>query len=102
MCLCAVIQWWLRHGVKVQAFQINITDSKAVAETAAAVKAAFGKIDYLFNNAGYQGAFTQAENYDPEDFKKVMDINVNGHLQPLVGSVFINVVSYAFASREIQ
>merc|ERR1719379_411584 len=39
------------YGVKVQAFQINITDSKAVAEQAAAVKAAFGKIDYLFNNA---------------------------------------------------
>ena len=64
--------------MKVQAFQINITDSKAVAEQAAAVKAAFGKIDYLFNNAGYQGQFTKAETYDPEDFKKVLDINVNG------------------------
>jgi NAD(P)-dependent dehydrogenase (short-subunit alcohol dehydrogenase family) len=66
------------YKVKAQAFKINITNCKAVAETAAKVKEVFGKIDYLFNNAGYQGHFTQAKDYDPEDFKKVMDINCNG------------------------
>ena len=65
-------------GIKAQAFQLDVTDQAAVAATAQKVKDGFGKIDYLFNNAGYQGDFKKAEGYDPENFKRVMDINVNG------------------------
>eukprot|EP00398_MALV-I-01_sp_L67-1_P000263 gene263-515_t len=67
-----------KYKVQAQAFQLNVTDQAAVASTAQQVKDAFGKIDYLFNNAGYQGQFAKAESYNPDDFKKVMDINVNG------------------------
>ncbi|CAD7938741.1 unnamed protein product [Amoebophrya sp. A25] len=65
-------------SVKVECFQLNITDCAAVKAAAQEVKDKFGKIDYLFNNAGYQGNFASADKYDPEDFKKVMDINCNG------------------------
>lgn len=93
------------HGIKAEAFQLNITDVPAVKAAAEKVKASFGKIDYLFNNAGYQGAFTPAENYDPEDFKKVIDINVNGVFYVLQavanimaadgGGVIVNTASMA-------
>jgi len=38
----------------------------------------FGRIDYLFNNAGYQGDFVKLHLYDTKDFRKVLDINVTG------------------------
>merc|ERR1719277_218905 len=44
----------------------------------AEVKAEFGRIDCLFNNAGYQGLFAPVDTYSFEDFDKVMKINVTG------------------------
>lgn len=34
--------------------------------------------DLLFNNAGYQGSFTNVADYDTTDFRRVLDINVTG------------------------
>jgi len=34
--------------------------------------------DVLFNNAGYQGHFTNTADYDIADFRRVLDINVTG------------------------
>lgn len=34
--------------------------------------------DLLFNNAGYQGLFTNVAEYDTTDFRRVLDINVTG------------------------
>jgi NAD(P)-dependent dehydrogenase (short-subunit alcohol dehydrogenase family) len=38
----------------------------------------FGRLDCLFNNAGYQGAFKPVHEYPDEDFPRVMNINVTG------------------------
>ena len=38
----------------------------------------FKRIDYLFNNAGIQGDFTQLHDYDVADFRKIMEVNVTG------------------------
>lgn len=53
----------------------KVEDVKAVIE---ATVAAFGRIDCLFNNAGYQGAFVPTIDYPDDDFRKVMAINVEG------------------------
>lgn len=53
----------------------KVEDVKAVIE---AIVAAFGRIDCLFNNAGYQGAFVPTIDYPDDDFRKVMAINVEG------------------------
>merc|ERR1711957_1053466 len=37
-----------------------------------------GKIDLLWNNAGYQGQIKPTLQYDPTDFANVMNINVTG------------------------
>jgi NAD(P)-dependent dehydrogenase (short-subunit alcohol dehydrogenase family) len=63
------------------------------------VERAFGDLaesgvvaDLLVNNAGYQGAFENVVDYDPTDFRRVLDVNVAG--------VFL--VLQAFARRLIS
>ena len=53
----------------------NLTDAKAVAEAVEAVKTQYGRIDILVNNAGISQS-TPLYQYTPEDFDKVMDLNV--------------------------
>jgi len=66
------------YGVKAKTFMMDLTDEKLVMEMTEAVKAEFGTIDCVLNNAGYQGAFEPVDQYPTEDFKRVMDINVVG------------------------
>lgn len=53
----------------------DLTDAKAVAEAIDAVKEKFGRVDILVNNAGISQS-TKIEDYDPEDFEKIMKLNV--------------------------
>ncbi|MDE7366259.1 MAG: SDR family oxidoreductase [Lachnospiraceae bacterium] len=53
----------------------KLTDAKAVEEAVEAVKAQYGRIDILVNNAGISQS-TPLYQYTPEDFDKVMDLNV--------------------------
>lgn len=64
-------------GAKCLPMQCDATNEGEVTDTIKKIINHFGKIDILVNNAGIAlGA--KAENVTSEDFKKVMDINVNG------------------------
>ena len=65
-------------NIKCNSYIVDVTDENMVKETVDTVLKEFGKIDYLFNNAGYQGDFSPTHKYSVKDFTKVMDINVNG------------------------
>uniref|UniRef100_A0A0K6S6R6 Oxidoreductase n=1 Tax=Chromera velia CCMP2878 TaxID=1169474 RepID=A0A0K6S6R6_9ALVE len=65
-------------SVEVLEVTCDITDSEQVEQAVSSVVSKFGRIDLLFNNAGYQGEFKNAVEYDPADFQKVQDINVCG------------------------
>lgn len=54
----------------------NLSDYESIKSEFAKVNENFGKIDILINNAGISAKETIFE-YKPEDFKKIMDINVN-------------------------
>lgn len=54
----------------------ELTDYTAVEKAAKEVKEKFGKIDILVNNAGIS-ARDSIYAYKPEDFAKIMDLNVN-------------------------
>jgi 2-hydroxycyclohexanecarboxyl-CoA dehydrogenase len=56
----------------------NVTDPKQMAGVVDSIDLHFQRIDFLWNNAGYQGKITPMLDYDPDDFKAVMDINVVG------------------------
>ena len=59
-------------------FQVDITKEDQAIEVSKEIEKKFKRIDHLFNNAGYQGDFTNTLNYAVEDFKKIIDINVTG------------------------
>lgn len=64
-------------GVKALSFSADTTDLAQTEAMAKAAMDAFGRIDILINSAGIniRGAIDEVT---PEDFKKVMDVNVNG------------------------
>lgn len=65
------------YGAKIISFPADITDVGQTEAMAKAAMDAFGQIDILINSAGIniRGAIDQVT---PEDFNKVMDVNVNG------------------------
>lgn len=57
--------------------EIDVTDDASVAHGVAAAKDALGQIDVLINNAGV-GAHGLQENFSPDDFRRLFDINLFG------------------------
>lgn len=65
-----------KYGAEnVAGYYPDLADYSAVEETVRAIKDKFGRIDILVNNAGIS-AREPIEAYDPEAFKKIMDLNV--------------------------
>ena len=60
---------------EVIGFYPDLTDYNAVEATFGEIKNTFGNIDILVNNAGIS-AREPIENYDPDAFKNIMDLNV--------------------------
>lgn len=60
----------------VKGFYPNLTNLKEVEEVFNIIKDLYGKIDILVNNAGIS-ARESIYDYKEEDFKKIMDLNVN-------------------------
>ena len=57
---------------------VDLTDLTAVQKAAESTAAAFGKIDILVNNAGIAGTNSKTWEADPADWRRVIDINLNG------------------------
>ena len=56
----------------------NVTDPASVAELFAKTKDTFGRLDLLFNNAGYGGRGVLLEDLTFEQWKAVVDTNLTG------------------------
>jgi 3-oxoacyl-[acyl-carrier protein] reductase/7-alpha-hydroxysteroid dehydrogenase len=79
-----------------------LTSAEEVAAAFEQVKAAYGRVDILANNAGIS-ARDSIYDYKPEDFEKIMDLNVNAVficaqaaariMKPQGGGVIINTSS---------
>jgi NAD(P)-dependent dehydrogenase (short-subunit alcohol dehydrogenase family) len=93
------------EGAEVRPYRCNVTDRAAVAQTVEQIVRDFGRIDLLFNNAGYQGLFQPTQRYPEEDFAAVININVNGffyvlkavsaHMVDAGGGAIVNTASMA-------
>jgi 3-oxoacyl-[acyl-carrier protein] reductase len=57
---------------------VDLADLVSVQAATAATLAAFGKIDILVNNAGITGGNAKTWELDPADWRRVMEINLNG------------------------
>jgi glucose 1-dehydrogenase len=65
-------------GGSAIAEQADVTDAGQVARMFAAVDQAWGGVDVLVNNAGIDGARTDAWDQDPAAWRRVLDINLTG------------------------
>ena len=93
------------YNVPIGTFRCDVTAYDDVALAFAGALQQFGRINYVFNNAGYQGAFAKTPEYPEDDFQKVIDINVVGvfhvlkaaaqHLRESGGGAIVNMASYA-------
>ncbi len=66
----------INENYEVMGLYPNISDAKEVEEAFNEVKNKYGKIDILVNNAGIS-AMESIYDYAEENFKKIMDLNVN-------------------------
>ena len=62
----------------IKTIKCNVTEVESVDKAMDAAIDAYGSIDMLWNNAGYQGQIKPTLDYDPKDFANVMSINVTG------------------------
>ena len=66
-----------RHGVRTLALPLEVTDPASAAAMVASVVEAWGGVDVLVNNAGIC-IHRAAEETTVEEWRSVMDVNVNG------------------------
>lgn len=64
-------------GRRAAGYALDVTDAAAVDETFAQIEGDLGRIDILVGSAGIVENIS-AEEYPPEQWRKIMDVNVNG------------------------
>jgi 2-dehydro-3-deoxy-L-rhamnonate dehydrogenase (NAD+) len=67
-----------RLGSGTSGIVVDITSYAAVAAAAAAVEASHGRIDILVNSAGIAGNNAPLDQYDLDEWRRVIDIDLNG------------------------
>ncbi|MEH2468004.1 SDR family NAD(P)-dependent oxidoreductase [Nostoc sp.] len=100
-----VVEELKSYNVPVGKFCCDVTASDDVGKAFTDAIEQLGRIDYVFNNAGYQGVFAKTNEYPEDDFQKVININVVGvfhilkaaaqHLRNAGGGAIVNMASYA-------
>jgi NAD(P)-dependent dehydrogenase (short-subunit alcohol dehydrogenase family) len=65
-------------GARILVLPADVADEAAVAAAFATVKAEFGRLDLLFNNAGTNVPGTPFEKLTAEQWFKVVNVNLNG------------------------
>jgi 3-oxoacyl-[acyl-carrier protein] reductase len=58
--------------------QVDLANNDTVVSAANTTASHFGKIDILINNAGITGGNAKTWEINPDDWRKVMDVNING------------------------
>ncbi|MBV8885863.1 MAG: SDR family oxidoreductase [Chroococcidiopsidaceae cyanobacterium CP_BM_RX_35] len=91
--------------IPVTTFCCDVTSPRDVASAFTKAIERFQRLDYVFNNAGYQGLFVKTDEYPEDDFQKVININVIGvyqvlkvaaqHMRTVGGGAIVNMASYA-------
>ena len=65
-------------GPEATSVVVNITDLPGLTAAVERVESEFGPIAILVNSAGIAGSNATLEDYDPDEWRKVVEINLNG------------------------
>jgi NAD(P)-dependent dehydrogenase (short-subunit alcohol dehydrogenase family) len=71
------------EGYGISTYTADVVDPQKVSALLKQIESDGHRIDFLFNNAGYQGDFKKTFEYPEEDFRKVIEINLIGAFQVL-------------------
>lgn len=90
-------------GLAISAKRCDVSDPDQVHELFHAVRERMGGLDFLINNAGAAHALANVDRLAPEEFRRVIDVNLTGTFLccraaiPLLnsGSVIVNNLSVA-------
>ena len=66
------------EGLNIEFFPLDVTDFKSINSCIDNICDKYGAIDGAFNNAGIEGPTAKASEYKPEDWSKVLQINLTG------------------------
>jgi NAD(P)-dependent dehydrogenase (short-subunit alcohol dehydrogenase family) len=99
----SVISQLKGEGLSVSAKRCDISDDSEVRDFFESVRQHFSSLDFLINNAGAAHALANVERLPPEEFRRVVDVNLTGTFLccraaiPLMsaGSVIVNNLSVA-------
>jgi 2-dehydro-3-deoxy-L-rhamnonate dehydrogenase (NAD+) len=58
--------------------QVNIADPASIQRALEATLARHGRIDFLVNNAGFAGSTAPLDDYDPDEWQRIVEINLIG------------------------
>jgi 3-oxoacyl-[acyl-carrier protein] reductase len=67
-----------RLGGRAVGLAADVADEPSIAGAVAEAGRRFGRLDILVNSAGITGPNTMLENYGADDWRRVMDVNING------------------------
>jgi 3-oxoacyl-[acyl-carrier protein] reductase len=74
-----VVSWDLRDdAAAATALRVDVTDRAAVDSAAARTAARWGRIDFLVNSAGFAGPTLPLDAYDPQQWTRIVDVNLVG------------------------
>lgn len=76
-----------REGVDVFPVTLDVTDHDAVQSRYAEIAERFGRIDVAVNNAGIVAPSARIHNVKPEDFRRVLEVNLMGIFNCLKASI---------------
>lgn len=71
-------KWQLAAGDRIDGVTMDVADVASVEGAAKATITAHGRIDILVNNAGITGPNVRTWEYPPEDWRRVIDVDLNG------------------------
>ena len=58
--------------------KVDVSDPASVNKAAEATLKAHGRLDILVNNAGFAGSTVAVEEYDPDEWRRIIDVNLTG------------------------
>jgi NAD(P)-dependent dehydrogenase (short-subunit alcohol dehydrogenase family) len=67
-----------RDGAAARYVHVDVTSDGDVARMIESTLSAFGRLDFAFNNAGVEGAQAPLADGTPQDWQRVLDINLGG------------------------
>jgi NAD(P)-dependent dehydrogenase (short-subunit alcohol dehydrogenase family) len=71
------------RDIDARAFAADVSDTRAMHAVAAGVRAQFGDVHLLCNNAGIAGLHRRCWNFSDDDWRRLLDVNLRGVINGL-------------------